>query len=184
MTQTLRMLGIDRTRWVRVGPTSLLPAMATVLLASGLIALNRFGGALVDAPRSFMRLALVGVWGWLGLGSAIWLGAALLSRSASGSRGSTSRPRETLVVVGLAHLPILALGVVILVAAGLLQWLGPGLVATVFVLAFWFPAGVTMATAHVHGLAPFRALSVVALPYLAWLGVVARHMIGQVQHLL
>ena len=186
VTTAVRVLGLDRTRWARVGPHTLWSATALVAAASVLMALNRFGGALVDAPRAFLRLALVGVWGWLGLSVAIWLIAVRLPNL---SGRSANRPRRgslqhTLAAAGVAHIPLLLLGLVIFVAAAMLELLGPGLVAATFVFGFWFPAGLVTAIRHAHGLTLARALAVVAGPYVIWLLVIGRHLLGQVQHLL
>lgn len=182
----LRVLGLDDTKWTRVGPASLSSALALAVAASVVMALNRFGGQLIDAPRSFVRLTLVGVWGWVGLAFAVWLIATPMPVSAdqAGDPPSSGSFRHTLAAVGFAHTPLLVLGLVIFVAAGLLQTLGPGLVVAVFVVGFWFPAVLTIATRHTHDLNPVRAASVVAVPYLMWLLVIGRHLLGQVQHLL
>ena len=66
MKTALRWLGLDDERWARVGPQSLYSAAALVVVAFGLLALNRFGGLTTSAPRAFIRLTLVGVWGWIG----------------------------------------------------------------------------------------------------------------------
>lgn len=116
VTSARRLLGIDDARWARVGPTSAWPAIAIAVAASVLMALNRFGGALVDAPRSFARLTLIGVWGWLGLGIMVWLFAALITGHAPATTPGASL-QHTLVVVGLAHTPLLLLGLAIFVAA-------------------------------------------------------------------
>ncbi|MDH4279359.1 MAG: hypothetical protein OEW83_14910 [Acidimicrobiia bacterium] len=86
--------------------------------------------------------------------------------------------------MGLAHLPLLVLGIVVFASVGLFDIVGPGLVVAVFVAGFWFPAGLVMAVAHVHRLSLIRAALVVALPYLFWLMTVGRHFHDRIQHLL
>ena len=182
----IRVLGVDRARWTRVGPESILSATALAVAASVLMALNRFGGLLFDAPRSFVRMTLVGVWGWLGLAFAVWLLATPMPGKTN--QGGDPVPgasfRYTLIVVGLARLPLLVLGLVIFVAANLLQILGPGLVVAVFVLGFWYPAMLATAARYANDLTLPRAIAVVVVPYLIWLLVIGRHLLGQVQHLL
>ncbi|MFQ5556827.1 MAG: hypothetical protein ACE5GB_04880 [Acidimicrobiales bacterium] len=186
VTSTLRVLGLDRGRWARVGPAAFWPAAALAVGASALLALNRFGGLVVETPRAFARMTLVGVYGWLGLTLTVWL---------IGSRGRAQRDHDdppwwsgslqiTLVAVGLAHLPLLVLGGVVLVSAGLFRILGPGLIVAIFVLSFWFPAALVTAARHTHRLSLRRAAAVVGMPYLLWLALVGRHLLGQIQHLL
>lgn len=181
-----RLLGLDASKWARVGPGSFWSALTLVTMASFLMALNRFGGLIVDTPRSFLRLTLVGVWGWLGLAGSIWLVESAV-RAVGGRRDegvSTPSLQLAVVAVGLAHTPLLALGMVILVAAGLLEILGPGFVAAVFVFGFWFPTVLIAATSHTYRLDPFRASLVVLVPYLLWLALIGRHLLDRVQHLL
>lgn len=186
MTFVAYALGLDRDRWVRLGRVSVWPAMVLVVAASVVLAWSRFGGLAVDAPRAFLRMVLVGVWGWLGLGSAIWLAARLL-RSAgrlAGSGRSTPRLERTLAVVGFAHAPVLLLGVVIVIGAGALQLFGVGQVVAVVVFGFWFPALLVAAASHSFDLDPLRAIGVVSVPYALWLPFVGRHLLERVQHLL
>lgn len=182
------MGGRGRTslRWDFLDPSSVWSAIALVLLASFLMALNRFGGLAVTEPRSVLRLALVGIWGWLALTVGIWVVAGFLSRAAQTS-GRPSAPASlqlTLAMVGWAHLPIAALGVVILVAAGLMQLLGPGLVVGALVVGVALPAALVTGTQHVFRLSVARAVAAVAVPYGIWLLVVVRHMFTQLRHLL
>jgi len=181
-----RLLGLDASKWARVGPDSLWSAIVLVATASFVMALNRFGGLIVDTPRSFLRLVLVGVWGWIGLAIAIWL-VVRGTRAVQGDQAAAGPPpslQVNVAAVGLAHTPVLALGIVIFVAAGLLEVLGPGFVAAIFVFGFWFPAGLIAATAHVNRMAPVRAAVVVAVPYLIWMSIIGRHLLDRIQHLL
>ncbi len=186
MNAVPRILGLDAVKWARVGPGSIWSALTLVTTTSFLMALNRFGGLIVDTPRSFLRLMLVGVWGWLGLAGAIWLVEGAARTIGDGRDGGVSVPSLQMAVaaVGLAHTPVLALGLVILVAAGLLEILGPGFVSAVFVFAFWFPAVLSAATSHTLRLSPVHALLVVLVPYLLWFAIIGRHLLDRVQHLL
>jgi len=178
-------LGLDRGRWVRLNRVSLWPAMALVVVASVVMAWSRFGGVALDAPRAFLRMVLVGVWGWLGLGAAIWLIAKLVRSSAGLADQSRPAPIErTVALVGFAHAPVLLLAVVILVAAGALQVFGLGQIVAVVVLGFWFPALLVAASSSLFDLDPLIGVAVVALPYGIWLATVGRHLLQQVQHLL
>jgi len=184
MSLRLDWLGIDQARWNRVGPQSVWSAAATVTLASTLLALNRFGGLATTEPRPFVKLALIGVWGWIGLALAVWILGSLLA-DAGGQRGSlvTSLIR-TAAAVGLAHAPIIALTVVVFVAADMMQLFGPGLVTAVIVFAVWFPAWLLAGTRSALRISLPRATAAVALSYGAWLHVVGRHLLGQIVHLL
>ena len=160
--------------------------MALVVAASLVIAWSRFGGLAVDAPRAFLRMVLVGVWGWLGLGAGISLVGRFLSAAVALAAAGRPAPslERTLAAVGFAHLPVLLLGVVILVGAGALQILGPSQVVAVVVFGFWFPALLVVAAGAQFGLDLLRAIVVVAVPYGCWLAFVGRHLLDQVQHLL
>lgn len=186
MTVVRRVLGLDRDRWARLGPMSMWPATVLAVGASLVMAWNRFGGVAADAPRAFLRLTLVGVWGWLGLAVAIWLATELV-RAVSEREEDDPPPaalERTLALVGLAHAPVLLLGVVIFFSAGLLQVLGPGMVVAVFVYGFWSPALLVAAVTYALDLRPLVAVVVVSVPYAVWLLVVGRHLLDQVQHLL
>ena len=186
MSATVRWQDRTSLRWDFLGPSSVWSAIAFVLVASFLMALNRFGGLAVTEPRSVLRLALVGIWGWLGLAVGIWMVAGLLSRAAQEpARHSASASLQlTLAMVGWAYLPIAALGVVVLFAAGLMQLLGPGLVVGVFVVGVALPVALATGAQQVYGLSLVRAVAVVAVPYSIWLFVVARHVFIQLRHLL
>lgn len=186
LTPAIRVLGLDRSKWSRLGPDSLWVGAVFAVAASALIAIGRFGGLVVDAPRGFVRLTLVGVWGWLGLSLALWLLAAYGPFLTAGHarRRSQVSLRHTVTVVGYAHTSLLVLGLVIFVAANLFQLFGPGLAAAVFAIAFWFPALLTTAIRHTHQLSHPMATAVVAIAYPAWLLVIGRHLLGQIQHLL
>jgi hypothetical protein len=179
MSAALRWLGLDAARWERVGPHSLWSATALVVVSSSLLALSRFGGLVTVAPRPFVRLVLVGVWGWIWLAASVWLVATIVARS------MPRMPlRTAFATIGLAHVPLLAVAVVVLVAAVMLQLLGPGLVTAVFVVAFWFPAALVTGVAHGWGASIARSAAIVAGPYAVWLFVVADHLSRQVGHLL
>jgi len=186
MMAATRSLGLDEARRSYVGPASLGSAVIRVVAASLLFALSRFGGLVIDSPRAFTRMTLVGVYGWIGLTAGVWLGAAVLN-SVTGQPDDAAQPvplQHSSSAIGLAHMPLVILGVVIFAAGGLFELLGPGLVAAVFVLGFWFPAGLVVATRSAYQLSLARAAGVLALPYLVWLVIVGRHLMTQVQHLL
>lgn len=180
LTATRRLLGLDRAKWQRVGPGSLTSAGALVVVASFLLALNRIGGLVVHEPRSFVRLVLVGVWGWIGMAV---LATAVLVVNGSARGGSGRTLRTTLAVVGAAHVPLIWASVVLFLGASMLQLLWPGLITVVFVFAFWFPAAVGIGLRVSCG-APVRtAAAATAVAYAAWVTVVGRHLYDQLAHL-
>ena len=177
MSSVARWLALDRARWERLGSRSWQPALAIVVVTAALLAFARFGGLAAHAPRAFVRLTLVTVWGWVGLALAMTASAV-----AAGAR----RPVIGLMfaVAGIAHLPLLVLTGVVIVSAVLAQVLGPGTVVAVAVLAFWMPASLARGAQVVGSLPPARALATAATPYVVWLAIVARHVIGHIEHLL
>lgn len=181
MTVALRWLGLDEATWAQLGPRSWRTAMAVVVVASGMLALNRFGGLVTVAPRAFVRVTLIGVWGWIGLSLAVWIIAWIIAGVVGRRRPSLG---HTLGVVGWAHVSVAALGGVVFVAANVLQLLGPGRMAAMFVLAFWFPAAMVAGVGPAFEVGFGRALAIVVLPYLAWFWIVALHLLDRVEHLL
>ncbi len=171
-------------RWDRVEPSAVWSALAIVLAASGGLALNRFGGLAFDAPRSFVRLSLYGVWGWLGLSVAIWAAATTIGARTGSAPIRRSPLQLMLAVVGWGHAPLGVLAIVIFVAAGLLQLLGPGLVVGAFVLGVLFPLALVTGVQNVFGVTLGRAALAVVVPYGLWLALVVRPVYDQIQHLL
>ena len=177
---TKKLLGLDRAKWQRVGPGSLTSAAAMVVVASCLLALNRVGGLVVHEPRSFVRLALVGVWGWIGM-AVVATVVLVVSGSARGDSGRTLR--TTLAMVGAAHVPLIWASVVLFLGAGILQLLWPGLIMVVFVFAFWFPAAIGLGLRVSCGARVGVAVAATAVAYAAWVTVVGRHLYDQLAHL-
>ena len=177
---TSRLLGLDRERWKRVGPGSLTTAAALVVVASFLLALNRIGGLVVDEPRSFVRLVLVGVWGWIGMAV---VAAAVLVVSGSARGGSGRTLRTTLAVIGTAHVPLIWASVVLFLGAGMLQLLWPGLIIVIFVFAFWFPAAVGIGLRISCGARVGGAVAATTVAYAAWVTVIGRHLYDLLAHL-
>ena len=178
VTATVRWLRLDVDRWTRVGPQSLWSAMAIVVVTAGLLALVRFGGLVGEAPRAYLRLTLVTVWGWIALSFAL----VLLTRLAQPAAGWNVRTIPA--VVGLSHVPLATLAGVTLIAGGMLEILGPGRVLAVFALAAWVPASVIVGISVTAETALRRAAAIAAVPYGLWLVLFARHVLGQVDHLL
>ena len=176
VTAVTDAIGLSRRRWVR-GPVPFWQPVFVASAASLLLAFSRFGGLLIDAPRAFVRMALVGIYGWLGLAFAVWAALRL-------TQSSVPNLRRTIELAGLAHLPLLAFGVIMFFSANLLQLLGPGLVMAILVVGFWMPALLIAGTHHVHQVTVLRSTAVVALPYFVWALVIARHLLAQVRHLL
>lgn len=182
MRIALALLGLDDARWQRVSVRTFWTGASVAIAAAFLLALNRFGGLIVDDPRLFVRSGLIGVWGWLLLSGASWV-ALRIHRAISDSDAMPSLAAMT-TAVGAAHQPLVILGVVLFVFAGFFQILGPGLVVAIFALVLWFPASLTRAMRHSTDLSHLRAIGIVAVPYALWLITAGRYVIGQIQHLL
>lgn len=174
-----RALGLDRAKWERVGPWSLRSAAAYVAVASILLAMNRFGGLVTVEPRSFVRLVLVGVWGWIGMALVAWIVVTTTSPAEHPHRS----PAASIAIVGIAHIPLIWLAGVLFLAAGALQLLWPGLMTAAFVFTVWFPAAVFMGLRVSCGAGFVRAMVATAVSYAAWLAVIGRQLYDQLAHL-
>lgn len=184
LSSAARRLGLDDPTWEAVGPGSLGSGAAIALTASGLLALNRLGGLVVEAPRAFVRLTLVGFWGWVGLGIGIWLLTAIISRQSVVATRSLGSLQRTLAATGRAHVPLLVLAGVLFVAAGVLQLRWPGLIAAWFVVVAWIPISLIGAVRATTPTSTMRAAVIMAGPYVAWLATVGRHFQTQLGHLI
>ena len=153
---------------------------AIVAVAAGLLSLNRFGGLVTQAPRAFVQLALVVVWGWIGLSLVIWLAMALFAHG---------RPRlddlpATIGVVGRSHVPLVALAFIMFLFAGALQLRWPVLIATIGVVGWWFPRTVVIGLGSTApGRRPER-LAATSVAYVGWIATVGRHLLVQLGHLI
>ena len=178
MSRLVRWLRLDdrtRTRW---SLSSTVSGVAALTVGSyAVLAFDRFGLQGFSEPRGPARLVLVGFYGWIGLTVAAWLTAG---RSIRGP-GTLSRLFRLL---GHAHVPLLALAVVIqgLSITGQIQ--GPARTVAIFTILFWMPAMLVKATRTALGLDSPAALLAVGGPYLLWLLIVGRYLLDQVGHLL
>lgn len=154
---------------------------STVLGAAFVLSFNRFGGLVLGAPQEFLQLLVYPLWGWLGLGASIWwLGDRMVERV--GSDADQPDIVTTLTSVGFAHRPLLVWGAVMFISTGLFQITGPGLVVAVIVFGLWLPYLLAMSVQHSRYISVRDAFMVVAVPYVLWLVIVGRHLLGQLSH--
>ncbi len=180
-------LDAAEARWSKLGQSSAWSGAALVGVAWGLLALDRLGGLAFTEPRAFTRLAIAGVWGALGLTVGIWAIGRVLNGRAAGEGAPTSAVDSmwsTFAVVGWSHLPVAGLATVVLIVAGAMQILGPGLIVAVVVFAMLMPFALVTGVRHVAATSSSRAAAIVAIPYLVWLLVVARPALDSIGHLL
>jgi hypothetical protein len=173
-------------RWARLSTKSVWSATAIVTVTWSLIALDRLGGLALTEPRAFARLAVIGIWGWLALGLSVFAAVRVSAKAAAPDarvRSVVSLER-VLSVVGWAHVPVMALAVVVFISAGALQILGPGLVVAAVVFAVAVPFALVTGVRHIAASSIMRAIAIVAIPYAVWLLVVIRHALDSIQHLL
>ncbi len=175
--------GLHPQRWRTITPQMFFVGAFTVFGASVVLAFNRFGGLVFNSPQQFAQMLLFGIWGWLFLGTGIWVAGRIVVDKVSSNADQPSLVK-TLTTVGFAHRPVLILGAVLFISAGLLQVTGPGLVVAVVAFGVWFPALLTLSVQHSRYIELRDALVVVVIPYAIWLAVVGRHLLGQVAHLL
>lgn len=185
LTAATRALRLDAARWSAVDDEAWATGGVMVTVTAGIFTLARFGGLTFQAPRSFVRVALVGIWGWIALSAAVWVTlalAAVVGRRAT--RPAPPPPKLVLALVGLAHLPLLALAIVTLVVGLMFELRGPGRAVAVAALGAWFPASLVGAIRWRIGVTVPAAVAVVAVPYAGWLAVVASDYHRQIGHLL
>lgn len=175
--------GLHPQRWRTITAEMFFVAAFTVFGASVVLTFNRFGGLIFNSPQQFAQMLLYGIWGWLALGTGVWIAGRIVVDKV-GSNADQPSLIKTLTSVGFAHRPVLMLGAVLFVSTGLLQITGPGLVVAVLAFGLWFPALLTLSVQHSRYIALRDALVVVAVPYALWLAVVGRHLMSQVAHLL
>ncbi len=180
LVRVLRPLRLDASTWLPPRRATVVGAAVASISAFTLLALNRFGGQGIATPRAPVRFVLTGFYSWIALAGLLWLSA----RFTNHSNGSFQTLRQFVTLSGAAHFPVIVLGLVLFVSVGLFQLVGPGLVAAVFVFAFWMPAMLVAGTKWVFGLRIGRAMGVVAVPYLAWLATTGRYVLSLVGHLL
>jgi hypothetical protein len=77
-----------------------------------------------------------------------------------------------------------ALAIVVFIAAGVLQILGPGLAVATVVFVVVVPFALVTGVRHVTGSSVVRASGIVAIPYVVWMAVVVRYLLNSIQHLL
>lgn len=179
MNVGIRYLGADTARFEGVGPASLPSAAAIVLTSSFLMALNRFGGLAIEAPRPFMRLVVIGIWAWLALGAVMWLATLASTRA----KPTVDSLLTALAVVGRAHIALLALSIVLFVAAGALRLRWPGFVTAAYVLALWMPGALVAGIRSTTGLSWRSAVLAAGVPYLGWILIFGNHLRIQLGHL-
>lgn len=181
MTAVKTFLALHPGRWRSIKPSMFLFGLATVVGAAFVLAFNRFGGLLLNAPQQFLQLLVYPLWGWLGLGASIWfLGGRMVERV--GSNADQPNLTTTLTSVGFAHRPVLVWGAVMFVGTGLFQISGPGLVAAAIVFGIWLPWLLALSVQHSRYITFQDSFMVVTVPYLLWLVIVGRHLLGQLSH--
>lgn len=176
MTSIAKALRLDDDTWRWLEWRSSWWAGTSIVLgAFMLLAYNRFGWP-DFALRETVRFLLVGLYGWLWLAGA----SGVAGRLFYGIR----QPFPTLVrLVGHAHLPVLAVGLATLLLSSFNIANVAGWVAG-FAGAFWMPAMLANAVAAWGELELTRAIRIVVIPHLVWVGIVGRYVWIQLAHLL
>lgn len=179
------ILGVSARSWDRARGGDLGPPVFTALGAWLIMAWNRFGLQGLAAPRAAVRFILIGFYAWMGLALLLWLASRVIARPTSGS-GPPSEPDPKMLIrlSGLAHRPLVIIGLVLQVTGFFLPTAGVGLVIAVAGLALWMPAMLVGAVVWARPRPVGQALAVVAVPYFVWLVVVGRFLDSQVGHLL
>ena len=181
MTALKTFFALHPGRWRAIKPSMFLFGLTTVIGAAFVLAFNRFGGLLLDAPQQFVQLLVYPLWGWLGMGVAIWfLGARVVDRV--GSNADQPTLVATLTSVGFAHRPLFVWGAVMSISTGLFQITGPGLVAAAIVFGIWMPLLLALSVQHSRYITLQQSFTVIALPYVFWLLIVGRHLLTQLSH--
>lgn len=143
-----------------------------------LIGWTRLGGFVLTEPQAFVRFLLIGIYGWLGLGLAMWLVALVVVSEQRPSIWSFFR------IAGNGHLPVLTAAFIVAFIAGLLGVAGIGLWISGVMVGLWMPTMLTAGVMHATGLSLARAAVVAIVPQLVWLATVGRRAADQLSHLL
>lgn len=176
----LRPLGLDDRTWHQFGVESFWPAVLIVGSAAATLAVNRIGGLVFQDFAAFVRLALAVIYGWIAVGTALWL----LSGEGIPRTHRDSFARM-LMLAGFTQGPLLVFGLVALFFTGLFDLQGPGLVTAIFAGGFWFPALMFQAVRHSWRSQPVVRQAVAAgVIYLAWVVLVGRYLVNQLSHTL
>lgn len=149
-------------------------------MAAGLLSLNRFGGLVTQAPRAFVRLALVVVWGWIGLGVTMWLLTTAFARR----QARLDDLQRELARTGRAHTALVALAITMFVFAGALQLRWPGLLLTIAVVGWWFPRSLLAGATTQRSASTWARIMATVLAFSGWLVVIGRHLLVQLGHLI
>lgn len=183
MSSLRTFLALDPQRWRSITSELFFVGAFTVFGTSMVLAFNRFGALLIDAPQEFAQLGLWVIWGWIFLGTSIWW-VGKFAAVREGSNADQPSLATTLTSVGFAHRPMLVLGAVIFVTTGLFRVNGPGMVVAAFVFVIWLPILLTLSVEYSRYIRAQSAFAVIALPYILWLAIFGRHVLSRIWHLL
>lgn len=178
LSRVAQALRLDPAAWERFSRQKT-PFSAGVIAmgAYALVAWDRFGFQALVAPRASARVLLIGFYGWLGLAAL----SRLVGRRLTGRQVDLI---DAIRLYGVAHMPLLAVAVAAQAFGVMFELAGPGRVVAGFAATVWLPGQLLAATRALFGVGSSRAAAIVAVPYLAWVGLVGVQLARQIGHLL
>ncbi len=168
-------------RWDGIDGSFPYRGLVTVGSAWALLAWARFGAQAVEGPRAVLRFLLVGIYVWLAQAAVVWAVGRLAGRA--GRRGPMPGPTRALQFTGLAHQPVVILGLALQIGAILpLPLLFTGL--AVATLLAWFPAQLVTAMVSAFGRVDRWSLVAATVAYGGWLALAGRYLLPRIGHLI
>lgn len=174
-------LGLAPRRWDGVDGALPYRGLITVVAAWALLAWARFGSQAIEGPRAVLRFLLVGVYAWLLQAFVVWVTGLAAERT--GRAGPRPDPTRALQFTGLAHQPVVILGLAVQLGAVVPL---PILFTALAVVALlgWLPGQLVTAMASAFGRLDRWSLAAAVLAYGAWAVLAGRYLLDRVGHLL
>lgn len=179
MNRIGHLLGVHPVSWEQSDSDRLTGAVLIAVGGWAIMAWNRLGVLAFTTPRSGVRFVLIGFYAYLGMALAV----AAVARLVDPKPVSIAQLRRTVQVIGLAHRPLLVIGLVVQISALIAPLTSLAPIAAWLSFGLWMPAMLVGAVRWVRGISSGQALLIVSVPYLLWLLTAGRFLLDRVGHL-
>ena len=179
MNRIGHLLGVNRVSWEQSDSDRLTGAVLLAVGGWAIMAWNRLGVLAFTTPRSGVRFVLIGFYAYLGMALAV----VAVARLVDPKPVSTTQLCRTVQVVGLAHQPLLVIGLVVQISALIAPLTSVATVAAWLTFGLWMPAMLVGAVRWTRDISTPQALMIVSVPYLLWLATAGRFLLDRVGHL-